>query len=156
MGWGKMQGWKAVQRNPVTEILGLAFLWAAEQSLLCEELMMPWGSQERGILGANSPAAVDGSFPVLGSGMELNPWTRWYPSKQPWFVGGRSGPCHPGTHIVQSWLRADPALLQEGIIQGSSAWDSTTQLLPRKERRFILPFLVAGTVKSAVTDPCRS
>lgn len=51
-----------------------------------------------------------------------------------------------GSPIVQSWLRADPAWLQEGIIRGSSAWDSTTELLPREGRRFIFPFLAAGQI----------
>lgn len=36
-----------------------------------------------------------------------------------------------GTHIVLSWLRATTARLQEGITWGSSAWDSTTELVQK-------------------------
>lgn len=94
---------------------------------------------------------------ILG---RIHRW-RWMASSQGWEVGrdgaephGRGDlqqngpglleegllPPTSGTHIGPSWLRAAPARLQEGITRGSSAWDSTTELVQKeRERGFFLP-----------------
>lgn len=137
-------------KKPQTEMVVLAFLWAAEQSLLCQELKMPWGSQERRILGIIHQEwwlAASQCWEVGGS---WAPWRWWYPANSPGLLGEGLVPASTGTHIAQSWLRADPALLQEGMIQGQH-----TRAAAQRGKEVYLPFLAAGTVKSAVTGPCR-
>lgn len=40
-----------------------------------------------------------------------------------------------GTHLVPSRLRAAPDQLQEGKTQGSSAWDTATEPVPKERER---------------------
>ena len=83
------------------------------------------------------------------------PWVWWHPVKQPWFCWSLLPPI-AGTLIVPSWLRAAPAWLQEGITQGTLAWDSTMELVPKKRERGFSPSWLPAWWNAAVTDPCRS
>ena len=101
------------------------------------------GKSEERDFGENSPALVDGSFPVLGSGKGLNPM-----DTGSWFAGEKSAPSH-------HWDSYCPILAQSSSCPAPGG-DNSGQLglgqhnragANREGKRFVYPFLAVSMVK---------
>lgn len=134
----QMQGLNYLCKKPQSQRLQLTFLWAVKSSparswrcngevrgeglrgefTSCGRRQLPKSRQWDGIEPHGHRGTQENSPGLLEEGL-LPPPT--------------------GTPTVLSWLRAAPAQLQEGLTQSSSAWDSTTELVPKKGKEVSFP-----------------
>lgn len=74
----------------------------------------------------DSPSVAEGACPALCSHYRMgqNPMEVWYPEQQLWFTGGSSASSSTRSHHST---------------QGSSAWNGTTELLPKRGTEVCFP-----------------